>query len=90
VGSHLLLLVRLETAVFELLRLVRPFWRNQMVAPMKSANWRNSDCQFSMTLPQKWAEVTYVHHDTDVPPCVVCSALYVFCPANDYAATAPM
>jgi hypothetical protein len=35
-----------------------PFWTSQIVARMKSVNWRNSDCQFSSTLPPKSGEKT--------------------------------
>ena len=31
---------------------------------MKSENWRNSDCQFSITAPPKSGEMTYDHHET--------------------------
>ena len=40
-----------------------------MVAAMKSVNWRNSDCQFSMTEPQKCVERTYSHQEADGSPC---------------------
>ena len=38
---------------------LEPRWTSQIVARMKSENWRNSDCQFSITDPPKSVEVTY-------------------------------
>src|SRR5215210_1216500 len=35
---------------------VEPFWTSQTVTRMKRVNWRNSDCQFSITLPPKSEE----------------------------------
>ena len=60
-----------------------PFWTSQIVARMKSENWRNSDCQFSITAPPKSVEVTYDHQETGAPPCSAWTALYAFRPAND-------
>ena len=50
---------------------------------MKSENWRNSDCQFSITEPPKSVEVTYDHQETGESPCSAWTALYAFRPAND-------
>lgn len=61
-----------------------PFWMNQIVARIKSENWRNSDCQFSITEPPKSVEVTYDHQETGEPPCSALTALYLFLPANDW------
>ena len=38
---------------------VDPRWISQIVARMKSVNWRYSDCQFSITSTQKTDEATY-------------------------------
>ena len=51
-----------------------PFCTNQTVAAMKRENWRNSDCQFSITAPPKLGEVTYAHQESASPPRATCSA----------------
>jgi len=35
-----------------------PRWMSQIVAPMKTKNCRNSDCQFSLTSTRKSEELT--------------------------------
>ena len=55
---------------------------------MKSVNWRNSDCQFSITAPPKPEREDVVdHHETGVPPCAISSALCARWPTNDWPAS---
>src|SRR3954454_2561138 len=66
-----------------------PFCTSQIVAPMNSENWRNSDCQFSISAPAKDGEITYDHHEIASAPCSARSAFSACWPATDCAPTVP-
>src|SRR6478752_5043858 len=66
-----------------------PFCTSQIVAPMNSENWRNSDCQFSINAPAKDGETTYDHLEIARVPCSARSAFSACWPAMDCAATVP-
>ena len=52
-----------------------PFCRSQTVANANSANWRYSDCQFSITALPKCEVERYPQKVMPGSPCVSCSWL---------------
>jgi hypothetical protein len=52
-----------------------PLWTSQIVAAANSANWRYSDCQFSVTAWAKLAVDRYCHSEINGSPCVAASSL---------------
>ena len=89
VGPDLLPLLASRPASASRFDSFEPFCTSHIVAPMNSANWRNSDCQFSITAPPKSGDRTYPHQETTRSPCSPASAFVAADPRTTGRSSAP-